>query len=83
MMDEKCNDYVKACFKKVKLIYKRFCRIVFLEICKSFNSIPKGLEAKKSFYEGRGETSKNFEKKWDANLREVEKNAGLTARGTL
>ena len=70
-MDEKCNNYVKVCFKKAELIYKRFYHIVFLEICKSFNLISKGLEVKKSFC--LGGTSENFEKKWDANLREMER----------
>ena len=50
-MDETCNDFVKACFKKAELIYKRFYHIVLLEICKSFNLMPKGLEANKSFWE--------------------------------
>ena len=68
-MDETCNDYVKACFKKAELIYKRFYHIVFLEICKSFNLMPKGLVAKKIFCVGG--TSENFEKKWDANLRDL------------
>ena len=71
MMDEKCNDYVKACVKKVELIYKRFYHIVFLETCKSFDLMPKGLEAKKSFCVGG--TSESFEKKWDMNLREMER----------
>ena len=70
MMDKECNHYVKACFKKVELIYKRFYHIVFPEICKSFNLMPIGLEAKKKFCVGR--TSKNFEEKWDTNLREME-----------
>ena len=70
MMDEKCNGYVKACFKKAELIYKCFYDIVFLEICKSFNLMPKELEA--SFCVGGG-TSESFKKKWDANLREMER----------
>ena len=49
MMDKECNHYVKVCFKKAELIYKRFYHIVFLEIYKSFNLIPEQLEAKKRF----------------------------------
>ena len=70
MMDKECKHYVKGCFKKAELIYKRFYHIVFLEICKSFNLMPKGLEAKKRYCVGG--TSENFEQKWDANLREME-----------
>ena len=52
---------MKVCFKKVEMIYKRFHHIVVLEICKSSNLMPKGLQAKKKFWvEG---TSENFEKK--------------------
>ena len=71
MMDEECNHYVKVCFKKAELTDKRFYHIVFLEICKSFNLMSKGLEAKKRFCV-RG-TSENFEKKWDTNLGEMER----------
>ena len=70
MMNEKCNHYVKVCFKKTELIYKRFYLIVFLEICKPFNFMPKGLEAMKKFFVGG--TFENFEKKWDTNLCETE-----------
>ena len=71
MMDEECNHYVKVCFKKGELIYGRVYHIVFLEICKSFNLRPKGLEAKKRFcVRGRSE---NFKKKWNTNLREMER----------
>ena len=70
MMDRECKHYVKRCFKKAKLIYKRFYHIVFLEIYKSFNLMPRGLEAKKRHCVSG--TSENFEKKWDANLRKME-----------
>ena len=70
MMDKECKHYVKGCFKKAELIYKRFYHIFFLEICKSFNLMPKGLEAKKRYCVGG--TSENFEQKWDANLPEME-----------
>ena len=45
--------------------------IVFLEICISFHLLPKGLEAKKNYCVG-GVTSKDFKKKWDGNLRDME-----------
>ena len=70
MMERECKHYVKVCFKKAELIYIRFYHIVLLEICKSFNLMPKGLEAKKRFYVGGA--SENFEKKWDTNLQEME-----------
>ena len=53
MMDKESNDYVKVCFKKAELIYKRFYHIVFLEICKYFNLMRKGLKANK-ILRGRG-----------------------------
>ena len=44
--------------------------IVFLEICKSFQLMPKGLEEKEKYCVGG--TSKDFERKWDRNLRDME-----------
>ena len=59
MMEKECNHYVKVCFKKAKLVYKRFYDIVFLEICKFFDFIPKRLAAKKQvLYGGRLKTSR-------------------------
>ena len=70
MMDRWCKHCVKGCFKKAELIYKPLYHVVFQEICESFNLMPKGLEAKKRYcVDG---TSENFEKKWDATLREIE-----------
>ena len=45
--------------------------MVFLEICKSFQLMSKGLEAKKKYCVG-GVTSKDFKKKWDGNLWDME-----------
>ena len=45
--------------------------MVFLEICKSFQLMSKGLEAKKK-YCVEGVISKHFKKKWDGNLRDME-----------
>ena len=44
---------------------------MFLEICKSFQLMPKDLEAKKKYCVG-GVTSKDFKKNWDVNLRDME-----------
>ena len=70
-MDKECKSYMKVCYKKSEQIYKCFYHIVFLEICKSFQLMPKGLEAKKKYCVG-GVTSKDFKKKWDGNLRDME-----------
>ena len=51
-MDDKCKNYVRACFEKAEFIYKCLYHIVFLEICESFNLMPKGLEAKKIYFCG-------------------------------
>ena len=55
------------CYKKSEQRYKSFYHIVFLEICKSFQQMLKGLEAKKKYYVGG-----DARKKWDRNLREME-----------
>ena len=44
---------------------------VSLEICKSFHLMPKGLVARKRFCVGGA--SKDFQKKWDYNLKETER----------
>ena len=69
-MDQKRKNYSITCFKKSEAIYKTFYHIVFLEICKSFQLMPKGLVARKKFCVGG--TSKEFQKKWDCNLKETE-----------
>ena len=45
--------------------------MLFLEICKCFQLMPKRLEAKKKYCVERV-TSKVFKKKWDGNLRDIE-----------
>ena len=70
-MEQKCKCYNKTCFKKSEKIYKTFYHIVFLEICKSFHLMPKGLVARKRFCVGG--TSKDFQKKWDYNLKETKR----------
>ena len=67
-MDQKRKNYGITCFKKSEAIYKTFYHIVFLEICKSFQLIPKGLVTRKKFCVS--ETSKEFQEKWDCNLKE-------------
>ena len=71
-MDKECKSFMKVCCKKSEQIYKCFYHIVFLEICKSVQSMPKGLEVKKKYC--MGGTSKDFEKKWDGNLKDIESN---------
>ena len=61
---------MKVCYKKSEQINKSFCHIVFLEICKSFQLMPKGFKAKKKCCVGG--TSKDFEEKWDENLQDIE-----------
>ena len=70
-MEQKCKSYTKTCFKKSEIICKTFYHVVFLEICKSFHLMPKGLVAKKRFCVGG--TSKDFQKKWYYNLKETER----------
>ena len=69
-MDQKRRNYTITCFKKSEAIYKTFHHIVFLEICKSFQLMPKSLVGGKKFCVGG--TSKEFQKKWDCNLKETE-----------
>ena len=69
-MDQECKSYSKTCFKKSEAIYKTFYHIVFLEICKSFQLMPKGLVARKRFCVGG--TLEEFQKKWDWNLKQTE-----------
>ena len=61
---------MKVCYKKSEQINKSLYHIVFLEICKSFQLMPKGFKAKKKCCVGG--TSKDFEEKWDANLQDIE-----------
>ena len=69
-MDQKGKNYSITCFKKSEAIYKTFYHIVFLEICKSFQLMPKGLVVRKNFCVGG--TSKEFQQKWGCNLKETE-----------
>ena len=61
-MDEMCMNYKKTCFKDSERIFKTFFHIVFLEICKSFELLPKGLPTKKRLCFGK--PSEEPEKEW-------------------
>ena len=43
LMDEMCMNCKKTCFKDSDRIFKPFFHIVFLELCKSFELLLKGL----------------------------------------
>ena len=47
LMDELCINYNKTCFKNSERIFKAFFHVVFLEICKLFELLPKGFSTKK------------------------------------
>ena len=55
-------NYKKACFKNPGRILKTFFHIVFLEICKSFELLPKGSSTKKRLCFGK--PSEEPEKEW-------------------
>ena len=61
-MDEMCINYMKICLKNSERIFKTFFHIVFLEICKSFELLPKGLPTKKRLCFGK--LSEELEKEW-------------------
>ena len=61
-MDEICINHKKTCFKNSERILKTFFHIVFLEICKLFELIPKGLSTKKRLCFGK--PSEELEKEW-------------------
>ena len=67
MENEECKKYSKNLFKKLESIYKSFHHIVFLEICKSFGLLPKGLVSKKSFCIRH--PSKEFTEEWQSNIK--------------
>ena len=57
-------------FQEIRSYLQKLLSHRFLEICKSFQLMPKRLVAKKIFCVGG--TSKEFQKKWDCNLKETE-----------
>ena len=66
-MDEKCTNYRKAYFKNSD--YNNF-HIVFLEICKSFELLPKGLSTKKRLCFGK--PSEELQKEWKNRINELD-----------
>ena len=68
-MNEMCMNYKKTCFKNSERIFKTFFHIVFLEICKSFELLPKGLSTKKRLCFGK--RSEELEKGWKNGIDEL------------
>ena len=46
-VNKECGNYMKQMFKTCESAYKTFYHIIFLEICKSYEIVPKGLYVKK------------------------------------
>ena len=55
-------NYKKTCLKNFERIFETFCYIVFLEICKLFELLLKGLSTKKRLCFGK--PSEELEKEW-------------------
>ena len=72
MQNEECRKYSKNLFKKSESIYKSFYHIVFLEICKSFGLLPRGLVSKKRFCAGH--PSKEFAEEWRSSVKDMDNN---------
>ena len=70
LMDEMCINYKKTCFKNSERIFKTFFHIVFLEICTSFELLPKGLLTKKRLCFGK--QSEELEKEWKNEIDELD-----------
>ena len=70
MENEECKKYCKNLFKKSESIYKSFYHIVFLEICKSFGLLSKGLVSKKSFR--IGDPSEDFMEEWQRSVEDMD-----------
>ena len=69
-MDEKFINYKTTCFKNSEIIFKTFFHIVFLEICKSFELLPKGLSTKERLC--FGEPSEGLKKEWKNGIDELD-----------
>ena len=70
LMDEMFENYKKTCFNNSERIFKTFFNIVFLEICKSFELLPKGLSTKKRLCFGK--PSEELEKEWKNGIDELD-----------
>ena len=55
-INKECDNYMKQMFKTCENAYKIFYHIIFLEICKSYKIIPKGLYVKKDYCIGNPST---------------------------
>ena len=70
LMDEKFINYKTTCLKNSEIIFKTFFHIVFLEICKSFELLPKGLSTKERLC--FVEPSKGLKKEWKNGIDELD-----------
>ena len=48
-VNKECDNYMKQMFRTCENGYKIFYHIIFLEICKSYKIVPKGLYVKKDY----------------------------------
>ena len=55
-INKECDNYMKQMFKICENAYKIFYHIIFLEICKSYKIVPKGLYVKKDYCIGNPST---------------------------
>ena len=63
-------NYKKTYFKNSERIFRKFFHIVSLEICKSFELLPKGISTKKRLCFGK--PSEEFEKEWKNGINELD-----------
>ena len=70
MENEECRKYSNNLFKKSESIYKSFYHIVFLEMRKSFELLPKGFVSENSFCFGH--PSKEFTEEWRSNVKDID-----------
>ena len=49
-VNQDCDNYMKQMFRTCEIAYKVFYDIIFLEICKSYKIVPKGLYVKKDYF---------------------------------
>ena len=56
-VNKECDNYMKQMFKTCQNTYKTFYQIIFLEICKSYKIVSKGLYVKKDHCIGNPSTA--------------------------
>ena len=71
-MEKNCRRELQQLIKLAEKIYKSFYHIIFLETCKSFNLVPKGLQIKKQ--PCIGNRSNSFTSIWENELNRTEEN---------